>query len=364
MSSSLLLALPIVAFFATRAPGVAAQGTSAVCEAGWEWMANSKGQSPCLVASYLFTPCSPASVAWVYPLSDGFHYNTPLNSSDSATPCRCSTVLYSMINACATCQGQLAYTIPWSLYAQNCSTVYVQKFPDDIPLGTAVPAWAYIDVTRNGTFNPDAAEAIANLDKPDTTATISVVSAGPSSTSSTRPPSSTGHGASGSGSTGLPSQGGSSSGKSNIGPIVGGVVGGVLGALAIGLGIFFFLRHRRNKSKSHPPTGPLDLAGGGEVQYAQYPQYPQYPAYGEGEKSPTQEVMQPLVQPSPKLYDPNDPSTFPMTSDANAGSLHTSTYPTTEQSAYSGGAAHYTGTGYQSSMTPGQHPMYKGVPEL
>ncbi|TFK93939.1 hypothetical protein K466DRAFT_658224 [Polyporus arcularius HHB13444] len=365
MPSTLLLALPLVAYFATHTPGVAAQGTSAVCQPGWEWMTNSKGQSPCLVASYLFTPCTTPSASWVYPLSPGYHYNTPLNSSDSATPCRCSSVLYSMINACAACQGQLLYTIPWSLYAQNCSTVYVQKFPDDIPLGTAVPAWAYMDITRNGTFNPDAAEAIANQNKPDATATISVISAGPTSSFSSLslPPTSTSHGASGSGSTGAPSKSGSGSSKSsNVGPIVGGVVGGVVGALAIGLGIFFFLRHRqrRNKATSLPTTGPLDVAGGP----AQYAQYAAYPAYGEGEKALTQEVLQPLVQPSPKLYDPNDPSTFPTGGDATAGSLNTSSYPTAEHTAYSGGAANYMGSGYQPSVPASQHPVYKGAPEL
>ena len=89
-------------------------------------MFNSKNQNPCLVSSWLFTPCSspsgasqvtrraaqnshPASLwyldSFVFPLTPGFHYNTPLNSSDSATPCRCNTVLFSTIAACATCQG-------------------------------------------------------------------------------------------------------------------------------------------------------------------------------------------------------------------------------------------------------------------
>ncbi|RPD61860.1 hypothetical protein L226DRAFT_535239 [Lentinus tigrinus ALCF2SS1-7] len=361
MSSSLLLALPLVASFLANARRGAAQGTSAVCDPGWDWMTNSKGQSPCLVSSYLFTPCSPASQSWVYPLTPGFHYNTPLNSTDSATPCRCNTVLYSMINACATCQGQLAYTIPWATYAQNCSTVYLQKFPADIPLGTAVPAWAYLDITRNGTFNPDAAEAIANQNKPDTTATVSVISSSSSSISSPTAPASTTGGANGSSPSGSAGQSSAASSKSDVGPIVGGVVGGVVGAIAIGLGIFFFLRHRRNQAKSQP-TGPVEPAGGSEAQYAQYAQYPhpQYPAYDE--KSPTQEVIQPLVQPSPKLYDPNDPSTFPTTGDANTGSLHT--YPTTENAAYSGAAANYVGGGYQSSTATSQHPTYKGAPEL
>ena len=62
--------------------------------------------------------------------------------------------------------------------------------------------------------------------------------------------------------------------------------------------------------------------------------------------------------------DPNDPTTFPTASDANAGTVHTSTYPATETSAFSGGAANYVGGSYQPSMTTGQHPSYKVAPEL
>lgn len=78
---SALLLVPLVASLASRIPGAAAQGTNAVCNNGYDWvssflfpitpchltcvqMSNSKGQSPCLVSSWLFTPCSsPAGMA-------------------------------------------------------------------------------------------------------------------------------------------------------------------------------------------------------------------------------------------------------------------------------------------------------------
>ncbi|KAI0773866.1 hypothetical protein C8Q74DRAFT_1267134 [Fomes fomentarius] len=352
MPSSLLF-LPLLLYALTaNVLRAASQGTNAVCEAGFEWMSNSKGQSPCLISSYLFTPCASAAASWVYPLSPGFHYNTPLNNSASASPCRCNTVLFSTIAACATCQGQEDYVIPWSTYARNCSTVYVQKYPEPIPAGTAVPAWAYIDITANNTFDPEAAQALANQDAPESTASVK-----PSSTSGSLAgsPSET------QSSNGAPQAGGnsSSSKSSNIGPIVGGVVGGVVGLIAIGLAIFFFLRYKRNRADHQAPTGPLDLTGGtgGYTQYAQYPQYPQYE-----EKSPTQEVTQPLVaNQSPRLYDPNDPSTFP-TADAYAGSVPASGYAT-DPSLHSAGYGQ-PGTGPQSSMATNQNSTYRGAPEL
>ena len=47
------------------------------------------------------------------PLPSGYHYNGPLVST--ATPCKCSTVYYSVISACATCQdGQYLTSVFFS----------------------------------------------------------------------------------------------------------------------------------------------------------------------------------------------------------------------------------------------------------
>ncbi|PIL36824.1 hypothetical protein GSI_00514 [Ganoderma sinense ZZ0214-1] len=356
---SALLLVPLVASLVSRIPGAAAQGTNAVCNSGYGWMSNSKGQSPCLISSWLFTPCSAPADSWVYPLSPGYHYNTPLDNSQSATPCRCNTVLFSTIAACATCQGQEEYIVPWSTYSQNCSTVYVQKYPATIPSGTSIPAWAYLDITTNNTFNPAAAQAVASQNAPDSTAP-STASQTAGATSLTAAPSAT------SGSNGAPSTGqnsGSTSKKSsNVGPIVGGVVGGIAAIVLIGVVVFFVLRSRRNAARNQP-TGPVDLTANGN--YGQYPQqqYANYPADMQyGEKSPVgaqSDPSQPLMV-NQRLYDPNDPTTFP-SQDPYAGSLQASTgYPTTETTA----AASNPYVGYQGSVATNQNPTYHGAPEL
>ncbi|KAI9067633.1 hypothetical protein FKP32DRAFT_1620132 [Trametes sanguinea] len=328
---------------------VLGQGTSAFCETGYSWMENSKGQSPCLVASYLLTPCSTTAASWVFPLTPGYHYNTPTNSPTSATPCRCNSVFYSAISACATCQGEQLAVVPWTLYAENCTTVYVSKYPDDIPSGTSVPAWAYIDVSKEGTFDPNAAQALALSDVPDSTAP----SNGPTSSIglNTSPPDATPTGIDSPEPTSDGSNSTSSSKKSvNIGTIVGGVVGGVVGLLAIGLTIFFALRHKRNAARN-APTGPLDLTAG---EYGRYVEKPAGPDVG----------TEPL--PSPKLYDPDDPTTFPGSSDAQAPSSHGSaTYPSPVQSHPSTVPYAYPTSGaFQSNIAPATIPTYKGVPEL
>ncbi|KAM5535702.1 hypothetical protein V8D89_010689 [Ganoderma adspersum] len=356
---SALLLVPLVASLASRIPGAAAQGTNAVCNNGYDWMSNSKGQSPCLVSSWLFTPCSSPADSWVYPLSPGYHYNTPLNNAQSATPCRCNTVLFSAIAACATCQGQEDYIVPWSTYSQNCSTVYVQKYPATIPAGTSIPAWAYLDITANNTFNPSAAQAVASQNAPDSTAP-STASQTAIATSLTAPPSATGS------SNGAPttsqSSGSSTKKSSNIGPIVGGVVGGIAALVIIGVVVFFVLRSRRNAAGTQP-TGPVDLTANGnygqyQQQYANYPPDMQY-----GEKSPgvaQSDPAQPLMA-NQRVYDPNDPSTFP-TQDPYAGSVQASTgYPATETTAV---GSHPYADGYQGSVTANQNPTYRGAPEL
>ncbi|OSC98743.1 hypothetical protein PYCCODRAFT_1470880 [Trametes coccinea BRFM310] len=344
---ALLLALAVIVRYG--ALEVLGQGTTAFCEAGYSWMENSKGQSPCLVASYLLTPCSTSAASWVFPLAPGYHYNTPTDSPTSATPCRCNSVFYSAISACATCQGEQIAVVPWTLYAENCTTVYVSKYPEDIPSGTSVPAWAYIDVSKEGTFNPTAAQAVASSDALDSTA----LSNGPTSGTalSTTPPDATPTDVGSPEPTADGSNSSSSTKKSiNIGAIVGGVVGGVVGLLAIGLTIFFALRHKRNAARN-TPTGPLDLTAG---EHGRYGDKPAGPDVG----------TEPLA--SPKLYDPDDPTTFPGSSDTQDPSSHDSaTYPSAVQPHPSTVPYAYPTAGaFQSNIAASANPTYKGVPEL
>ncbi|KAJ8487483.1 hypothetical protein ONZ51_g4144 [Trametes cubensis] len=315
----LTISLALLAYYVSTLQGVTGQGTSAICQAAYSWMSNDKDQSPCLVASYLLSPCSTPAASWVYPLTPGYHYNTPTDSPTSATSCRCSTVFYSMISACATCQGLEIDVVP---------------YPDDIPSVISVPAWAYIDITRYGTFSAVAAEEVASQDAPDSTGLATATGSNASPTQ---------------GSSGNTNNSGSSTGKksTNIGAIVGGAVGGVVGLIAIGLVIFFWMRHRRNAARD-APTGPLDLTAGEHGHYVEKP-------------FEHEAMAAPL--PSPKLYDPDDPSTFPTSLDNQAPSFGGSTTlasPVHPTMSY----AYPAPGGYQSHSGAGTNPAYKGIPEL
>ena len=68
-------------------------------------MDNSRGQNPCLMTAYLNSAClADPTDAYVYSLPEDYHYSPPTIAI--ATPCQCSTVFYSMISACATCQDR------------------------------------------------------------------------------------------------------------------------------------------------------------------------------------------------------------------------------------------------------------------
>nr|VWP01945.1 Histone H2A [Ganoderma boninense] len=160
-----------------------AQNTTAKCRSEFDWMTNSLGQSPCLVTAWLWTPCygtgngiliissglssmaltSVLPATFVPPVPTNWVYQGPLAKDPfDSTPCDCNTVLYSTMAACGICQG--AGIEPWPTYTVNCTQVYNGTFPESVPGGTAIPAWAFLDVTgiqRNSTFNVKAAKALA-----------------------------------------------------------------------------------------------------------------------------------------------------------------------------------------------------------
>ena len=85
-------------------------------------MKNEKGQTPCLVTAWLWTPCYTIEGVWLILSKRRFAY-AHQNCQDSfvealpagdvylgqdkadATLCDCNTVTYSMYAACALCQG-------------------------------------------------------------------------------------------------------------------------------------------------------------------------------------------------------------------------------------------------------------------
>ncbi|KAI1797094.1 hypothetical protein LXA43DRAFT_1079359 [Ganoderma leucocontextum] len=221
-------------------------------------MTNSRDQSPCLVASWLYVPCYGAGApSVVSKINPGVNYGAFDDFENR-----------------------------WPSYTANCLSTYDKIYPELIPGGTAVPRWAYLEVlSNNGTFNLDAAKALASQDLPDvTTGNTSVALPSPTSTiivtvTETSAPV-------------------SNTQQSNVGAIVGGAIGGILGLLLIlGIILYIVLRHRRQicGDPSIPPgssqTVPVREVSVSETGY--------YPWKGEAGN---------IIG---GYYDPDDPRTYP-----------------------------------------------------
>jgi len=123
--------------------------------------------------------------------------------------------------ACAACQDGYVYS--WLTWRQQCDKGFnVTTYPYDIPQGTAIPRWAFYNVTLypGQTYSDTVAIAIGR--DPEESA---------SPTSPGAPPTSTSNNSNGRG------------GKRNIGAIVGGVVGGVVGSIALLVVVWRLGRH-------------------------------------------------------------------------------------------------------------------------
>ncbi|KAG2351624.1 hypothetical protein BDR07DRAFT_1500791 [Suillus spraguei] len=239
--------------------GVFAQTSDVACLSSYGWPPT----DPCLVAAYLDSVCSGGDYS-VNSLPSGDHYAPP--TASEANNCQCSTVTYSLISACGDCQN--ATYLTWSSWSYNCTQIYLGVYPNNIPSGTAVPNWAYLNVTTNG-FDPVAAQNDGDLPESTATKAQSTVSVPSSSTASATLTSS-------SGSPTASSTSSNNSKSSNAGAIAGGVVGGVVGAaIIIGLATWYFIKRRR--STTAPSAAFSDIGGG--------------PGYSQS--------------------DPSDPSTFP-----------------------------------------------------
>jgi len=236
--------------------------TTAVCQPGWEWANNSEDQNPCQVAGYLQAPCLGYLTYVLGPLENGSFYRLPTKNDTRGLKCDCNTVIYSLYSACEACQD--APTRSWGEWSQNCNDVYVAQYPFNIPGGTAIPRWAFINVT-GGSFDATDAqnvgrdpEAVGNF--PVTLNLSSTSSRSPSTlpisgrpsssvSSSSRVPSSTIGG-------GL---NGTTSNDENVPAIIGGVVGAVVGLASVLL-LLFWLYLRRRRPGTAPPyvaTRPL-----------------------------------------------------------------------------------------------------------
>ena len=209
----------------------------------------------------------------------------------------------------------------WSAWQTNCSTDYVGVWPTNIPIGSSIPAWAYLDVATPDAFNVSAAQADAAQNPPDSSAIPSPTS----SSASTSVGFSSSPGVTGSAATEsfAPSStppataaASSSSKKSDVGPIVGGVVGGVGGAAIIAGVIVFWFMHRRKTSSANayasaadPAAAPFAPQGDMGTPYAEKPVFDPT-----GYTAPSGLDTPPPPTGAMLVYNPNDPSTFPTTS--------------------------------------------------
>ncbi|KAJ7097753.1 hypothetical protein B0H15DRAFT_822516 [Mycena belliarum] len=271
--------LSLVVFSSLVFAGITtAQTTNATCSPSFQWAYNSLNQSPCLVAAFLASVCNDGQFMVPALINDLSFYTGPTVAQANA--CACSSVFYSLLSACADCQSGKVLT--WSTFNANCSTVYPQIYKDSIPSGTAVPHWAYQNVTANNGFNITVAQM--QLNAPESTAN-------PKATSTTLPPSPIDS---------------SSPKKSHAGAIAGGVVGGVVFIFMICMAAFWFIRRSR---KGNAPSNFVQ---------------PTMAYHHTGDATPFSSAIQ-----TPKLYNPADPSTFPSSPSSamyNSGRVQSPSY--------------------------------------
>jgi len=237
------------------------------CTAGLTWLDNSLNQNPCQVAAYLEASCNGGQFS-IPPLGPTNQYAGP--HAGQGNTCQCNTVVYSLVSACAACQGEP--WVSWSSWSFNCSVVAAAStYPNPIPGGTRLPHWAYIDVVTGNTWTVAAAQSAG--DSPETTPTQHSTLQ-PASTASTAP-----QGTSGT----------SSKSSSNAGQIAGGVVGGIVGAALLAALAFWYLRRQRRRAEAQPSP------------YRDKPEE----AYG------LPDTTSGTTMSIGRFYDPSDPSTYP-----------------------------------------------------
>ncbi|KAI0260306.1 hypothetical protein BC834DRAFT_554096 [Gloeopeniophorella convolvens] len=254
MTFGALLQVLSVTLFASRL--ASAQLTYPICPNTLSWTFNSFGEGPCAVAAALQGVCNNGGehdfslsyflglktpeVFKIPLLPKGDSYTGPNGSGDNSDLCKCNTVVYSLMSACDACQN--AEWISWEQWTQNCTAIDPPTtFSNLIPSGTRVPAWAFINVTETGTWDPllafrvgDPMEAI-----PSEAGTLAAPPV-PTSTQTKVP--------------GLSSQQlGESSSHSHVAAIVGGVVGG-LALIALGVVLALWRARVRRRSATRAAT--------------------------------------------------------------------------------------------------------------
>lgn len=302
---SLLKVIPLFAFFVS---GAWAQFDMAQCASGSEWNKNSLNQDPCTVGSMLDASCRGLAEYTYPPLNATQYYLPPRTNHTGDVMCDCNTVMYSLYMACAACQGGQIYS--WMQWIPQCESVYVTQYPIDIAQGTAVPHWAYYNITSlpNQTWNDTVAISVGR-DPEQLPKQINTVATGGSSTS--------GHSTISKTSSGLPGPTSDSNtkGGTNVPAIVGGVVGSVVPLTILGVVVFLYTRSR----KQQPPQP--------QVMGVPNPDDDPY-------KRPMSYGAPPMGNVPFTPYNPSDPSTFPPQSPPS--SVTYTTQPNNTRGTYSG----------------------------
>jgi len=288
---------------------VAAQINAPDCSLTWGWTFNTLSQNACTVAAYLMATCYGGAFS-IPSLAPGYEYQGPTTADTVAgLQCMCTTVAYSLISACDACQGES--WINWSNYTANCPTTEsFSTFPHPVPSGTRIPAWALLDITAypNQTWDSSKAFAVGDGTELAAGAAISVSSSASTGTTGSRTTPTTAispYPTSTSPSSDSSPSSSPTGNSSNVGAIAGGAAGGIVAVSIAGLAVFLYLRRRG------PRTAYASVALNSSQQQQQQQAY-------------MGEVRQPLtddgaIAPSPsttpvtpmRLYDPNDPTTFP-----------------------------------------------------
>jgi len=182
------------------------------------------------------------------PIAVGWAYIGP-DIPENSYSCICSTVTYSLLSACAACQGP--GWIEWSTWVTNCTTVLPPStFPNPVPTEISVPYWATLDVTVENTWNENKSMSAGGSPEIGPGELIGASSASsPSPTgSTTQTPPVTGVQATTTTITAsnLPTASSPGSSSSDTSAIVGGAVGAValLVIAIVILGIFYLRRQR------------------------------------------------------------------------------------------------------------------------
>ncbi|KAJ3487688.1 hypothetical protein NLI96_g3364 [Meripilus lineatus] len=152
-----------------------------------------------------------------------------------AATCTCNSVTFSLASACAYCQeGQQ------------------ERYPHDIPEGTAVPAWAFLPVNNHIDYWELSRAKISSDERlPDTIGTATIV---PSSTSSLAVSMSTSAQPEGLPTSSSPVTPIPKPGPSHTKGVVGGVIGACIGLIIITSAIFLCRRRYRKKQVHRNPS--------------------------------------------------------------------------------------------------------------